>query len=51
MDIDTENELERLLTLAYDEPAHRPEFYQLLPESTAMWSAGQRTTEIIPNVA
>ncbi|WP_133493005.1 enhanced serine sensitivity protein SseB [Alcanivorax sp. 24] len=46
-----ENDLERLLRLAADEPAHRPEFYQRLLESTvyvlgtANGGEGQTTLE------
>jgi len=34
MDESPENQLERLLPLAAEEPAHRPEFHRLLLQST-----------------
>jgi hypothetical protein len=44
MDESPENRLERLLPLAAQEPAHRPEFYRLLLEST-VYVLGTRSEE------
>lgn len=38
------NRLEEVLKLAATEPAHRPEFFQLLLESDA-WVPGESTTQ------